>query len=48
MTIRLQQLYDAEEMIPADCRNINLLTILSKLAMALVMALVMGIIIIIA
>ena len=37
MTTRLQQFYDAGHMSQVDCRNINLLTILSKLVIVMVL-----------
>ena len=37
MTTRLQQFYNAEQMDQMDCRNINMLTILSKLVIVMVM-----------
>jgi hypothetical protein len=36
MTIRLQQFHDTGQMSQVDCRNINLLTILTKLVMVMV------------
>ena len=44
MTTRLQQLYTTEKMNQIDCRNINLLTMLSKLAMVMVLGIVVMII----
>jgi hypothetical protein len=44
MTNRIQQLCDGGEMIQADCRNINCLTMLSKLVLALVMGIVVMIV----
>jgi hypothetical protein len=44
MTTRLQQLYATERMNQIDCRNINLLTMLSKLAMVMVLGIVVMII----
>jgi hypothetical protein len=37
MTTRLQQLHDAGQMSQVDCRNINLLTILTKLVIVMVL-----------
>ena len=37
MTTRLQQFYDAEHMSQVDCRNLNMLTILSKLILVMVL-----------
>lgn len=44
MTNRIQQFCDDGEMIQADCRNINFLTMLSKLVLALVMGIVVMIV----
>jgi len=37
MTTRLQQFYDTGQMSQVDCRNINLLTILTKLVIVMVL-----------
>ncbi len=37
MATRLQQFYDAEKMSQMDSRNINMLTILSKLVLVMVL-----------
>ena len=37
MTTRLQQFHDTGQMSQVDCRNINLLTILSKLVIVMVL-----------
>jgi hypothetical protein len=40
MTTRLQQVYAEGQMSQMDCRNVNLLTVLSKLMVALMMGIV--------
>ena len=37
MTTRLQQFHDTGQMSQVDCRNINLLTILTKLVIVMVL-----------
>jgi hypothetical protein len=44
MTTRLQQFYIAKQMSEVDCRNINILTILSKLIMVMVLGVVVMVI----
>ena len=44
MTTRLQQFYVAEQMSQMNCRNINIQTILSKLAVVMVLGVVFVII----
>ena len=44
MTTQLQELCATEEMSQIDCRSINLLTMLSKLVMAMVLGIVVMIV----